>query len=443
MKIKKRFKINKLLLAFLSVLTFGLFAIPLGFCASYEQASQLDYANRLSGITSDFSNTSQAKVNLYINNDRFDASPRAYTIQMFNINDLQTPVNIASLSGLLNVNALNNNGGVISSSLVYAYTDNSNYAYYTTNATRIISAWQLVFNSVENANILQNYVFNITLSTTPVYLSDFISNTYYNVGGENNKGIFQYFRVELWQQYIDTTSGEDITSQVVSFNKIQFFEPLVSRIAETNNNNTYQYYIKVYFNNIQVEALPQLRTRYLELSQIRANNVTYTSYSSARSSLSWLNSNMQLYNTDGTFFSSGWNDVSNASRYDTIDWVQFRIVDYTFKSSTYYNSSIGVKGYLANTYFTSLQSSEVLISNESFQNGFDSGYNRGYIDGYASSSANNTNSFSNLFLSIGNVPISIIYNMLNFNILGTNLLSLFTAFITLFLFIWLIKKFRE
>ena len=429
---------EKIFIILMVIMTFGLFLIPISFAKPYEQSGQLDYVNRLTGITTDLSNTSSVKVNLYVNNDNYTYSTYVYTLQAFNVNDLQTPVNISTFSGLQSVQILNRSYAPNSSATIY--TTNNNFAYYSSGSV-LRGGFQLQFTSVASADLLKDYVFNITLTPTNTYLGTFVGNTYYNIGGENNKGVFQNFRVELWQQYVSTTGGDDITSQVVSFNKIQFVEPLLSQIAEANNVNGYQYYIRIYFGGVQVETLPQFNTRYLELSQIRARGITYTSYSSARNSLTWLGTDMQLYNTSGQFFKPDWTE--NANRFDTIDWVEFRIVDYTFKSSNYYSSSIGIKGYLTNTYFTSLNSTEVLVSNESFQNGFDSGYNRGYVDGYASSSAQHNNSFGDMILSVADVPVHIIYQLLNFNILGTNLLSLFTAFITLFMFIWLVKRFKE
>lgn len=87
--------------------------------------------------------------------------------------------------------------------------------------------------------------------------------------------------------------------------------------------------------------------------------------------------------------------------------------------------------------------------------GYEKGYNQGQTDGfnYGKSigdtigynrgvSEQNNYSFFSLFSAIFDAPVKVIYNLLDFEILGVNLFSFFSALVTVFIVIALIKFIR-
>ena len=236
-----------------------------------------------------------------------------------------------------------------------------------------------------------------------------------------------------------SNSFTDVTTDMISYNSIRF-NNLSESVANNNNRNTYQYYLRVYVGKY-IKDMVNLNIRYLELSNISINN-QYLDYSSARSLLPILYSNIVLYNDSATLFTT--DDLINSGYGDFyIEYIDFNIANYDFKSSTYYNSNLGILGYISNTYITASS----FNFNEYYYNGYNDGekigYDYGYNDGYANGVASNTNSFDQLMFAVADVPVKIISSILNFNVLGVNLLAFFTGIITLVLFVHLLRKFKQ
>lgn len=75
-----------------------------------------------------------------------------------------------------------------------------------------------------------------------------------------------------------------------------------------------------------------------------------------------------------------------------------------------------------------------------FNTGYIDGYDDGVIDGYNDGvNATNSYSFSNLLTAVVNAPVSVFTNLLDFNIMGFNLLSLVAGLLTLGLIVLIIK----
>ena len=74
--------------------------------------------------------------------------------------------------------------------------------------------------------------------------------------------------------------------------------------------------------------------------------------------------------------------------------------------------------------------------NDGQNDGYDIGYNKGYEQG-----ADSGNIIGSALLSIADIPFSILSSFLGFEILGFNLLTLFTGLLTIGLVIFLLKKF--
>lgn len=82
--------------------------------------------------------------------------------------------------------------------------------------------------------------------------------------------------------------------------------------------------------------------------------------------------------------------------------------------------------------------------NSGNQTGYNNGYNVGYEDGVVNGyndgvNATNSYSFSNLLTAVVNAPVSVFTNLLDFNIMGFNLLSLVAGLLTLGLIVLIIK----
>lgn len=431
----------KKILLFLSIIfTFGLILVPLGKCASYNDTAQLSYVNRINSIDYDVNSFSY-----YLHIDRsnysFTGNVR-YALQVFHKENLITPIQLNSISYFTSISIGYFSGldfiGTFNEYSMTTYTTNNNYAYYYN------SSINCDFIRIKFSNIIGNlsdYVFNITMTPNASYFGVFVPNDYYKVGAPKMNGAFTGYASFLEMAY--TNARTDI-SDYITYNKISLgTSDNVDLVFNQNSSNAnYHYYLVVDFGGKMLSEIPNdLQCSYLEIYSICANNVIYNTYSSATSALEWLGTNIVLYENNTGFFKSDSTKANN--NYDTIQWVKFRLADADFASSSYYQSAVGLRGYLSNTcLYTDIDlDASSLWYDSGYSSGYEDalrvGYDLGLQEGYGDTS------FGSLMLSVADFPVHIISSILNFEILGTNLMSLFTAIISLFLFIWLVRRLKE
>lgn len=414
------------------ILTFGLCLLPIVNCASYNEVSQLDRTNRILNIEKD---SSTDRVIFTINNsDIYNASTiKRYTIQAFDKNNNCGLFNINNFNGTITAFLTNDKTANSGQGMSY-YSTSGNYSYYysSTNTYNYLIMKSSYGISAINTS---DYVFNITLSNTSLYLNEFVPNTFYNLADSSDNGFFNDWKV--YNVLESRPNNVDISSETIFYNTINLGMELDS-YASTNSRDTYQQSLYITTNNMVVGRSPQIYLRYCEITQITINNVSYT-YTEARQLYGWLNSNITLYNDNATLFSFTLGDQIN----DVISNINLRVSDYAFRSSSYYNSSIGTRGYLKDFYISVINETNSTVYNTGYQNGYTIGKENGYNSGFNDGVNSNKTGFDNMMFAIADVPIHIISSMLNFNILGINLMSFFMAIITLMLFVFLIRKFKE
>ena len=429
---------TKLKLLFFTMLTALCFFIPTGFCANYVE--YLSSFNRVINTRVSMSTYGQIVVDL----DSTQSSFSYYvTLQVFDKSALDVPIDLGTTgsSGNLIITYLYNGG---STTLNTKLNTNNNYGFRTGallgsnyTPTKLIIENRNLLNLTSANSFWENMVINVVLTrSTSAFCGYFIPNSYYNVADSQDKGVFNNWSCLLWLQ--SQQNPTDRTETMLTYNQIAFNE-LSSVVASNNDTGGYQYYLRITCNNALVKYLPNIHFSFLELESIMINNVVY-SYSSALNTFSYLFNNIVIYDDDSTLFVES---VNRTSSNDIIQYMQFRIADYTFKSSSYYQSNIGILGYIQNTRITTNGVDLLALQKGYYETGYQNGVSDGYRDGYATAQAENTNSFDQLFFSIGSVPMQIISSVLNFEILGVNLLSFFMAIITLMLFIFITRKFKE
>lgn len=423
---------NKILIIILCIFTFGIFLLPSGKAFS---SSDLDYTNRLVSIEK-VSSYASGNVKFYFNVDGLESNSNYYfTMQCFKKDDLTTPIVPSAVSSGTTYIYVNNSNYGLST-----YTTNSNYGIYRNVSYSPSSYNYFMWYIYGIDSVLNNYCFNICLvkSYSNGFIGSFVPNTYYNLNGFNDRGVFQYTSVYTLNSGVNN-SPVDVSNIMIGNNIIKA-NSLYSEFYSTNNSSsTANYYIRVAFEGgWVVNTMPNLSIKYLELLRINVNGVSY-SYNDAKNNFSWLYNNIVLYNDSATLFVNS----DNSSINDIIYSIDFRIADYSFKSSSYYNSTIGLNGYLNSFNITVLNTTQLYDYNIGYENGYNNGFNDGQGVGYEKGVSESSSGFDNLMFAIANVPMGIISSMLNFEILGINLLSFFMAIITLMLFVYLIRKFKE
>lgn len=422
----------KKILFLLSLLILPLSMLFISVKAYKIDVSQLDNINLISNM---YQVEGASAYRFEINKSTLPEDNVYLLVQLFNINDLNTPLQISSrFSNLLY--RLNNNSTNYSFTSV---TTNNNYGYRSS----LISLSSLSYIQIlpSSSIDINDYVFNITYSyNTNGFIGRFVPNTLYNVGGYNNRGYFQYFSTYLALQGQQVTSALNVSDTMITYNNIAF-NTLVDTIYNTQNNNSaYFYYLRVYFNNVALKDLPNLTFKYLQCTGICVNNTYYT-YDNAKTNFSWLNRNINVYNDNATLFIS--DSAINGYENNTIQYMTFTLPDYAFKTSSYYQTSVGIKGYLQRVSISTLSVSSQQAYINGYNYGVESGYNKGYENGLNDGLSSKTTNFDNLMFSIADVPMKIISSMLNFNLLGFNLMAFFMGIITLILFIHILRKFKE
>lgn len=114
---------------------------------------------------------------------------------------------------------------------------------------------------------------------------------------------------------------------------------------------------------------------------------------------------------------------------------------YMFYSRRYYLATNFTDNDFFNQGYTTGYDNGVAVGKTSgFNTGYNDGYEDGVVDGYNDGvNATNSYSFSNLLTAVVNAPISVFTNLLDFNIMGFNLLSLVAGLLTLGLIVLIIK----
>lgn len=424
----KKFIFITLMCIFPLVLLF----IPKAYAKSYS-SEYLDKINLVANVSKTSSSYSIYLSSNSVSGGRLD-------LQMFT-NDGNTLYNSVNSSPTLTYRYY----GVLSDNTTtsYSMSKSSNYAYANVNSSFVSISYIYISWSSGVSSQVPDFVFNVTYNTTSndYLINSFVPNTYYNVGGNLYMGVFDTYKINLVMQY--SNSSQDITSQCVHYNSFMFKynSSIRSMVANNNNSNTYQYYLVVDFESYLYQ-MPNFKTSFLAIDYIWINNVRYD-YATAISNFSWLGSNVVLYNDNATLFNDGYKSTANNL---VINKIQFRIADNTFKSSSYYNSNLGISGYISST---ALNVSELngndlynMGLSEGYREGLDTGYLNGYNEGY-SEGYGNENSLFDMFSSIADVPLKIIDGVLNFEILGVNLKGFFFGIITLILFVGIFRRFKE
>lgn len=427
---------KKVLFAIFTIITLGIFLIPSCFASGFN-VSQLDNTNRLTNsyVTSDGYTRLIANMDNLSNNVNYYA-----TLQCFSKTNLNTPIALFGTTNSVDNTKLRYYYGTAANdwgACTY-YSSNNNFGYRSnTNFDRN----RIIFFEIRDTTInVNDYVFNIMIvrSTTTGFIGSFVPNTYYNIEGYNNRGFFQYFTSTLDLSGVNIKT--DITDSSIGFNVITLGD-YKSQVYQNNDRNTNQYFLTINFNSMSIKDISNINISYLEIAGARVSGVYYSTFASLKSAKPYFNNNITLYNNNSTLFTS--EGVKVGYEYDTIQSITFRLPDYTFKSSTYYNSNIGLAGYLDKCGLYVLNPSNQQSYNEGLKNGYDSGYANGKIDGYNEGVGSHETSFGNMMLSVADVPIRIISSMLNFEILGVNLMGFFMGLMTLILFVFIIRKFKE
>lgn len=431
----------KILIFLFTILTMGLFLIPN--CFAKYNTTYLNSVNVVSQI--DDNPASAVVVRADLSKVNFNTSYNLYvTLSLF---DVDSNYSLVDISQYVNYVAMNDGNNLYY--LPHKTGVNSNY-YYNNELISGNFSTLYFYCYLGNDNVKERILTTKTLQFQILvnrinsndgdypFLPRFIGNSFYNSFGD--LGVFNTSSVQL--RYYGSNSYTDISDSCLFYNTFQFNSYYVNLINNTNNvNSNGNYYIRFYFNN-KIRNLSNFNLSYVELLNMSANNSYYSGITNIRNALPIINNGITLYNDNTTLFST--NDLVNSGYGDFyIEYIDFRIADYSFKSSTYFNSGLGISGYLSATKISSLSVNAI----EAYNNGFDTGvrvatedaYNNGFRDGVNS----NRTTFDGLMLSVANVPMKIISSMLGFEILGVNLLGFFMGIITLLLFVRLMRKFKE
>ena len=437
---------SKLLIFIFTILTLGLFMIPKCF-AKYET----EYFEKINLVKNVYKGGSFIKV--YINSYETNNTYNYLTFQSFNKNT-NLPQSILGYTYTGNVSDIkftwfvdntqywnNYKKNPSSNNTGNCYTTTNNINYAIISDTDSYGAYiEILFQTETNRDyVYENFNFLVyyTTNNTNTGVHDFIPNEYYGLILENeNKGVFTNFKTYLCMEA--TTSEINTTDKMITYNRIGLNE-YRETIQNTNTTNTYQFYIKVNTNNYKVSEMPNLHFQWLQLDYITINNTKY-SYTNALQQFNYLYNNIVLYNNNAVLFSTEDRGTIN----DTIQELQFSLINYNFiNNSTYYEPSYGNTNYFANTQITTSASDIETMAKYYTEKGYQQGFTEGTAHGYNQAMSENTNQFDNLMYAVADVPMHIIRGLLDFEILGFNLLGFFMGIITLILFIGLIKRFKQ
>ena len=448
---------KKFYILLFTILTLGIFLIPSTFAKSYD----IDYYNSINYFdhieyveeTRDFYIYSKPLSSSIIELDNDNSGYLHFSIQAFKPDGTISQAFSGNASQQLSIYFKDVLGFYSTSDLILT----TGYYYYSThNVTNsnTYHSYNNIYNCVWRFTYSQSFDskyqelktcnFNIMgvidtrrSSNVPV-ANKYIPNTNNDILGYTDRGVFQYSSMDLYMEY--TSSKEDI-SDYFGYNVFTFKDPLLTRVSSNNSQNTYQYHL-IFNLNRKIGDFVNLKFSYLELEFISINGVKYD-YATARSNYNFIYPNIVLYDNNSTLFTSGFDALTSEYKDFVIDFIQFRICDYTFTQSQYYNSNLGVFGYLESTYISVFDYNVLDYYNRGYQDGNKQGYDYGYEVGKQDGINSNETGFDNLMFAIADVPINIISSMLNFEILGFNLLAFFMGIITLLLFVKIMNKFKQ
>lgn len=424
---------KKIMFVLFTIITLGLFMIPNAFAREYS-SEFLDKINLVGSV----SKTDTDYKTFAIDNS-FTTGRVTFQVFSNDGNNIFDLINFVYYTITLRYNT---SSGLQSAT----FTKNRDYAYCNLpSGCTAISNVTMSWSSNDSASVPNNLVFNLTYKNTATTyaINSFVPNTYYNVGGSNYLGVFQNMQVNLCMDYMGTLR-DNITGKVLQYNSlmINYDSNLVNQIV-SNNTNTYannMYYLEIVMDT-PVNELPNFTCKYLELKNIWVNNVKYN-YTDAISRFTWLGSNIFLYNNSANLFNNAYNNGNNY----IINKISFRIADLAFQSSSYYNSNIGVRGYIENCAFNVSAYSNEQVYEQGYYYGYQDGEKTGEITGYSNGyndGLNTSGNFNNLFASIVDVPLKTIDGVLNFEVMGVNLKGFFFGILTLILFVGVFRRFKE
>lgn len=434
---------KKFLFILVCIMTFGLVLVPTCFAKDFS-TSQLDNTNRIEYIDfAAFSQTNNWTFNVYFNKDNLSTNTYYLTLQTFNINDLNTPINTTTLYQYANIYPSSLGLSFNSFNSVYnGYRSSSSYAGDVWNSTyygsyiqiRLASGW----GGAEANDFINNYVLQVVfVRNGNAFNNVFVPNTYYNIDMSNELGVFSNTKAYLSLE--GSSSLNDRSDILITYNRIGL-NSLANSVYSTNNVNSYQYHLYVDFDNVSIKDLPQLNFKYLQLDYITINNERLA-YATAYTRYNWLYRNIVMYSDNATLFVNKDNTYTQGDTF--ISRMEFSLPNYAFKSSSYYDSNYGLLNYLKNAQITTLSNDSFIAYSQGVSKGYNDGYKNGYDIGYSAGVSSDTGGFDALMFSIADVPVRIISSILNFEILGFNLMGFFMAIITLLLFVKLMKKFKE
>lgn len=421
---------NKILIAIFTILTFGIFLIPRTFAYS---VSQLDNVNRVVDYGTFGTGTSPT---IYYSHDSNMGVSVYLCIQCFSTTDLNTPINMNALG----ITPMYYPGAWTNMTI---YTTNQNYGYRTGSFIIESNYSYIVLSGIPSNFQLENYVFNICIVKTyqTGFIGHFVPNTFYNID-EGQNGVF--YNASAFLSLDGSSSLTDVSNYMISYNNIRLSQ-YVNSIYSSNSRDTYQYHLYIKFENgIALRNLPNLRIKFLELEYINING-TLMSYSLAKQNYTWLYNNIVLYNNNATLYTS--EDAINGSQQNIIYEMRFRLPDYQFMSSSYYDSTLGLKGYLNGVLISTFDYTTFTAYEMGYIDGFNlaesQNYDSAYNDGYQAGTKVPRSSLDTTIFAVADTPLTIIDGFLNFEILGTNIKSFVFAIVSLMLFVYLFRKFKE
>ena len=210
-------------------------------------------------------------------------------------------------------------------------------------------------------------------------------------------------------RYINTTTSVDFNSSVV------VDCPIVS--------------VSGYKMQILISTSPSVLTN--RINRVRFYYVTDTSSSN------WINY-VVYYDVDDNYISFGYKTYYGASSNDLVFGA------YTYSDRTYYivpiTDDVSGNVYYEEGYNVGYSDGYSSGSSVGYNNGYSAGLDAGYNNGYdAGLEVGNNYTFSSLFGAVIDVPVNAFKSLVNFELLGVNLLGLFTGLLSFGIIILIVK----
>lgn len=276
-----------------------------------------------------------------------------------------------------------------------ADTVSTNYSYHSSNFPVLISIYEennFTDSNVESSTQYLPFTF---------YLNTYIGEFY---GGSEIDPIYDPFCILGFSFNLDNQSSNIIkyvTPETVVYNS---WESIGSYLAYPYDNYFFgSYYINSNFNFNVDHVFISTHNNY-------AGNGTYATEIIYYDNLDYTCTFQFVFNKN----------LSNIDKYYFEPRTYYFLTDFT--DNDFYNQGY-TSGYIAG---------ENAGSSSGYRNGYDVGYNDGYDVGYdVGVDDSNEYSFFNLMSSVVEAPVNVFMNLLNFNIMGFNLLDLVFGLLTL------------